>query len=297
MGKTSGGTRRGSASNPKGLTMDNSIEKFAASLGFTYSSEAPNSGVLGEITHDGKLKLSDTTKNEVLKALAKRGTGEELTTSEADALHTILHELGHISATRDRGLESQGGVFFGSGIDKVSEVMNNIWADEHLSSWASKYGMKIPGNYIPKSDAYRRLQGNLDRVMDILGVDKKSVYSDIAADRVSYTDTYLGGNRMGKNQDHRGLAAIIARQSNGRVSEKLARDIIDNVAANSRDNEYRPKGDQLSRKRAAQIINENGLAKHKVYDYMFIGRENFDNSKRSKFSQFTPAQIKKYNQF
>lgn len=292
MAKGNGGTRGWSANAPKASSVDNSIEGFMSSLGYAYNPE-PTPNALGELNSKGEIQLSAEQQKALMSALAKRGTDEELTQSEADSLHTLLHEIGHYTAL-DRGLDSQGGVFMGSGIDKVSEVMNNIWAEEHLASFASRYGMKMPSKYQPKDDAYRRLQGNLDRVMDILAIDKRAVYSDIAADRVDYTG-YHG--IKGKGQGHQALAAIIERQSGGRVSAKLALDIIDNVAGNSRDNEYRPKGDQLSRKRAAQIINENGLAKHKVYDYMFIGRENFDNSKRSKFSQFTPAQIKKYNQF
>ena len=293
LAKGNGGTRKRTANTNKNQT----IEGFINALGLKYSTDSPNSGVLGELTGKGEIKLSDKTKEELQKALAKSGTGEELTQDEADALHTILHEIGHYSATRERGMDTQGGVFFGSGIDKVSEVMNNIWTDGHLGSWASKYGMTIPKNYIPKDDAYRRLQGKLDRVMDILGVDRRAVYADIVADKVSYTDTYLGGKRSGKNQDHRGLAAVIARNSGGRVSEKVARDIIDNVAANSRDNEYQPKDRHYSGKKAAQIINDNKLAKHKVYDYMFIARSDFDNRDKAIGRKFTPTQIKNYYNF
>ena len=295
MAKSNGSTRRGNANSPNGLSSSaNSVENFMSELGLKLSSEAPRDGVLGEVdSYIGEIKPSDKTKELIASALAKSGTNKELTKEEGDALHTLLHEIGHFSATKERGMDSEGGVLFGSGIDKVSEVMNNIWADGNLRSFAAKYGMKIPKNYTPKDDAYRRLQGKLDRVMDILGVDKKAVYSDIANDKVSYVG-YLG--RTGKNQDHNGLAAVIARHSGGRISQNIAKDIIDNVAANSRDNEYLRKDEEkYSGKRAARIINEDGLAKHKVYDYMFIARSDFENGKR--YPPFTPAQKKKYNQF
>lgn len=86
MAKSNGGTRRGNANSPNGLSSSaNSVENFMSELGLKLSSEAPRDGVLGEVdSYRGEIKLSDKTKELIASALAKSGTNKELTKEEGE---------------------------------------------------------------------------------------------------------------------------------------------------------------------------------------------------------------------
>ena len=140
-------------------------------------------GALASIDWSGALNLSPAVRSDLVRALRSR----LVTVREADAVFTLIHEVGHVVGENGGSVGPDGLTLYGRDVTFTAfyEGVNELWAARHAGRLAESMGLRWkagPARRYVDSAAYAAWVSRIERVMDASGVRGRAM--DALVDRL-----------------------------------------------------------------------------------------------------------------